>query len=50
MMVKQGRCAIRFVFLLAFFSSVSATAQAQTILHVNRNDPTCGGHSPCFSI
>ncbi len=48
-MVKQGRWAILPVFLLAFFSSVSATAQAQTILHVNRTDSTCGGHSPCYA-
>ena len=48
-MVKQGRGAIRFVFLVAFFSFVSATAQAQTILHVNRTDPTCAGQSPCFA-
>ena len=30
-MVKQGRYAILFVFLVAFFSFVSATAQAQTM-------------------
>ena len=50
-MVKHGRWAILFfVFsLLAFVGFVSATAQAQTILHVNRTDTTCGGHSPCFT-
>ncbi len=48
-MVKQGRYAILFVFLVAFFSFVSATAQAQTILHVNGTDSTCGGQSPCFA-
>jgi pectin methylesterase-like acyl-CoA thioesterase len=48
-MVKQGWGAILFVFLVAFFSFISETAQAQTILHVNRTDPTCGGKSPCYA-
>jgi len=48
-MVKQRRGAILLAFLLVIFGWVSATAQAQTILHVNRTDPTCGGQSPCFS-
>ena len=47
--MKQGRGAILFAFLVAFFSLVSAAAQAQTILHVSRTDPTCGGQSPCFT-
>ena len=29
--------------------SNSVTAQQPTILYVNRTDPTCGGHSPCFT-
>ena len=48
-MVKQGRWAILFLLVLAFFSFVSATALAQSILHVNRTDPACGGQSPCFT-
>ena len=28
---------------------IAATAQAPTILHVNRADPTCTGQSPCFT-
>ncbi|HKW93220.1 MAG TPA: Ig-like domain-containing protein [Methylomirabilota bacterium] len=26
----------------------AGTAQAATIRHVSRTDPTCGGHSPCY--
>jgi len=48
-MMRQERGAIFFVFLLVFLSSIAANAQAQTILHVNRTDSTCGGQSPCFS-
>jgi len=47
--MRQERGAIFFVFLLVFLSSIAANAQAQTILHVNRTDSTCGGQSPCFS-
>ncbi len=48
-MVKQGRGAILFALLVGLFSFLAVTAQAQTILHVNRTDPTCAGQSSCFT-
>lgn len=46
-MVKHGRFTALFLFFLLGLSV--ATAQAQTILHVNNSDPTCAGQSPCFA-
>ena len=47
-MVKQTRFTIPSLFLF-FLLGLTLSAQAQTILHVNRTDPTCGGQVPCFS-
>jgi pectin methylesterase-like acyl-CoA thioesterase len=36
--------------LQALILPLPISAQQQsTTLYVNRTDPTCGGHSPCFS-
>lgn len=48
-MVKHERFTILFLFLLFLFGFALSTAQAQTVLHVNRTDPSCGGQSPCFT-
>ena len=32
-----------------FVASTATVSQAATILYVNTTDPTCQGHSPCYS-
>ena len=48
-MVKHDRFIVLSLFLFFLLGLNISTAQAQTIRYVNRTDPTCGGHSPCFT-
>src|SRR5215813_11138564 len=38
-----------FVALYNLSAQQALAAQPATILYVNRTDPTCGGHSPCYT-
>jgi len=48
-MVKHSGFTILSVFLLFLVGFSPFSAKAQTVLHVNRTDPTCSGRSPCFT-
>ncbi len=47
-MVKHERFTVLSLFLFFLLGLNISTAQAQTFRYVNRADPTCGGHTPCY--
>src|SRR5712692_9803717 len=55
MAIKIARRGFPFLFILAlislafFFLPAPSPQQIGRTLYVNRTDPGCGGHSPCFT-
>ena len=47
-MAKHERFTLLSLFLFFLVGLSISTAQAQTVRYVNRSDPTCGGHTPCY--
>ncbi len=48
-MVKHERFTVLSLSLFFLINLHISTAQAQTIRYVNRTDPTCGGHTLCYT-